>query len=200
MIQLLTTLAEDAFTYSSSSSSSGGAGIFGGVFLLLYLAVLVLVIAGMWRVFTKAGRPGWAAIIPIYNGWVMFEIAGKPGWWVLLALVPFVNIAGIVLAIIAYIELAKRFGKGGGTAALLILLPFIGWPMLGFGDAQYQGGEGGQALTFGAPASGAAPAAPQPPVAPAPVAPQAPVAPTPPVAPAAAPPAEPQDPQQPPVV
>jgi hypothetical protein len=104
------------------------------VIWVLYVGVIVLLVASMWHVFSKAGRPGWASLIPIYNGYVLLKVAGKPGWWIVLYLIPFID---IVIAILVYMELAKRFGKGGGFAAGLILLPFIFWPILGFGDARY---------------------------------------------------------------
>ena len=134
------------------------------VLWILVLVITVFLIASMWKVFEKAGRPGWAAIVPIYNSWVGFEIAGKPGWWALIGLVPFVNIIYIVLWIIACLEIAKRFGKSDIWGFfMLFLFSFIGWPILGFGDAKYQ--------APGAPgAGGPAPAAPTP-VGPAPAAP-----------------------------
>src|SRR5215470_14508882 len=73
------------------------------------IALLVLLFAGMWKVFQKAGKPGWAAIIPIYNIIILLQIAGKPLWWIVLYFIPFVNIVAVVLV---SIELAKRFGKG----------------------------------------------------------------------------------------
>lgn len=102
--------------------------------LLIWLAVVVLVIASMWIVFTKAGQPGWACLIPIYNFYVMLKIAGKPGWWLILCLIPVVN---LVIVIMTYIAIATRFGKGGGFAAGLILLPIVFFPILAFGDAKY---------------------------------------------------------------
>jgi hypothetical protein len=103
-------------------------------FLVVWAALLILVIAGMWKVFTKAGEPGWAAIIPIYNFLVLLKIAGKPMWWIILMLIPFVN---LVIAIIVMISLAKNFGKGAGFALGLIFLPPIFYPILGFGSARY---------------------------------------------------------------
>jgi hypothetical protein len=114
---------------------SGASGGFGFA-AIIYLIVLVVMVAGIWKVFQKAGKPGWAAIVPIYNYIVILEIAGKPLWWIILMLIPFVN---IVIGIIVTHQISLAFGKGAGMTALLILLPFIGWPMLGFGDAQYQG-------------------------------------------------------------
>ena len=106
------------------------------LFLLIELAVIVLVVVAMWKVYEKADKPGWAAIIPIYNIWVLLEIAGKPGWWLILFLIPLVN---LVVAIITLVALAAKFGKGAGFAIGLIFLPFIFYPILGFGDAQYSG-------------------------------------------------------------
>lgn len=102
---------------------------------LFYLAVLLLIIAGMWKIFTKAGKPGWATIVPIYNIIVLLEVVGRPLWWLVLLLIPFVN---FIIGIVINVDLAKRFGKGGGFAAGLILLPIIFIPILGFGNAQYQ--------------------------------------------------------------
>jgi hypothetical protein len=109
----------------------------GPLFWICYFAVIILLIAAIWKVFSKAGQPGWAAIIPIYNVYIMCKVAGRPGWWVLLMLIPFVN---LIIAIILNIDIAKRFGKGVGFAIGMIILPFIFWPILGFGSAQYQGG------------------------------------------------------------
>ena len=103
--------------------------------LLIQLAVVVLYIAGLWKVFTKAGQPGWAAIIPIYNIYVILKIAGRPGWWLLLFLIPIVN---LVIFIIASIDVAKAFGKGVGYGLGLFLLGFIFYPMLGFGADTYR--------------------------------------------------------------
>lgn len=105
-----------------------------GLFILIYLAVIVACIAGAWKTYAKAGQPGWGVLIPIYNIYLWLKIAGKPGWWLLLYLIPVVN---FVIAILVAIEIAKAFGKGGGFVVLLILLPFIALPMLGFGSATY---------------------------------------------------------------
>jgi hypothetical protein len=113
-----------------------GFGIVGG---LIYLAIFIVLIAGYWKVFEKAGEPGWAAIVPIYNLYVMLKIAGKPAWWLLLMLIPFVN---LVIAIMVNLEIAKRFGKSDGFGIGLTFLSFVFYPMLGFGDAVYQGGNG----------------------------------------------------------
>ncbi|MFO1006502.1 MAG: DUF5684 domain-containing protein [Planctomycetaceae bacterium] len=106
------------------------------IFMVIYFAILLLMIVSLWKVFEKAGKPGWAAIIPIYNIIVMLQIVGKPVWWVLLLFIPFV---GIVVSIMMVLELAKKFGKGGGFALGLILLPIVFYPILAFGDAKYEG-------------------------------------------------------------
>jgi hypothetical protein len=104
--------------------------------LVIQLAIVVLIIAGIWKVFVKAGHPGWAAIIPIYNIYILTQIAGRPWWWLLLFLIPFVN---LVAAIVIGVDVAKSFGKGTGFGVGLALLGFIFYPILGFGSAQYQG-------------------------------------------------------------
>ncbi len=104
---------------------------------LVWLAVVVLTIAGLWKVFEKAGKPGWAAIVPIYNLVVLMEVAAKPLWWVLLMFIPFIN---IVVLLLVYIEVAHRFGKSTGFGWGMTFLGFIFLPILGFGDARYQPG------------------------------------------------------------
>jgi hypothetical protein len=103
-------------------------------FFLCWLAVVVLVVAGMWKVFTKAGQPGWACIIPIYNLYVLTQIVGRPWWWLLLYFIPLVN---LVIAVMISIDVAKSFGQSVAFAVGLILLPFVFYPILGFGDAKY---------------------------------------------------------------
>lgn len=104
--------------------------------VVVYLAVMAVVIAGMWKVFTKAGKPGWAILVPIYNVIVMLEVAGKPWWWMFLFFIPIVN---AIIGILIGIAMAERFGKGVGYGLGLAFLGFIFYPMLGFGSAQYQG-------------------------------------------------------------
>ena len=116
-----------------TTSTQAGAGA--GVFLFIQLAIVVFYIVTMWKIFAKAGKPGWACLIPIYNFFVMLDIAGKPAWWFLLLLSPFVN---IVVGILVLASLAANFGKGGGFVAGLIFLPIIFYPILAFGSAQYK--------------------------------------------------------------
>ncbi|GMT98115.1 hypothetical protein KH5H1_22340 [Corallococcus caeni] len=108
----------------------------GPLFWIFYLAFIGLVVAGMWKTFTKAGEPGWAAIVPFYNLYVMTKIVGRPAWWVVLAILPCVN---IIALIILSIDMAKSFGKGVGFGIGLALLGPVFYAILGFGDAQYQG-------------------------------------------------------------
>jgi len=108
----------------------------GAIVSLLYLVMIVAAIAGMWKVFEKAGQPGWAAIVPIYNMFVLLQIVNKPIWWIVLLLIPLVNIAILIMVSIA---LAEKFGKGGGFAVGMVFLPFVFYPMLGFGDERFQG-------------------------------------------------------------
>jgi hypothetical protein len=110
--------------------------------LFFWLAIAVFMIAAMWKVFTKAGQPGWAVIIPIYNYYIMTKIGGKPGWWVILLLIPGVN---LVFIIWLYNMISKSFGKDEGFTIGLVLLGFIFWPILGFGSAKYLGPYGNQA-------------------------------------------------------
>lgn len=109
--------------------------------MLLYIALIGLIIVSMWKIFTKAGKPGWAALVPIYNIIVLQEIVGKPAWWIVLYLIPLVN---LVIAIWTTNLLAKSFGNSEGFTIGLLFLPFIFYPVMAFGNASYQGPVGGQ--------------------------------------------------------
>lgn len=113
--------------------NEGGIGFVGWLF---YMAIIVLMFVSMWKVFVKAGKPGWACLIPIYNTLVMLEIVGKPWWYLLLMLIPVVN---IVIWIMISLDMARVFGKGSGFGIGLAFLPMIFYPILAFGDAKYQG-------------------------------------------------------------
>jgi len=129
-----TRTAEDILT--TTDTAEGVLAGIGAGFVFVWLVLFVLTLAAMWKVFTKAGKPGWAALIPIYNTYVLLQIVGRPWWWLLLMLVPFVN---IVVAIILNNDLAKSFGKGVGWTFGLIFLPIIFYSMLAFGSAKYKG-------------------------------------------------------------
>ncbi|MBN1673408.1 MAG: signal peptidase I [Kiritimatiellae bacterium] len=105
--------------------------------LIIPLILAVFYIVCFWKVFTKAGKPGWASIIPIYNAVVLCQIAGKPGWWFILLCIPVVN---FVIAILVMLGLAENFGKSAGFGVGLIFLGFIFYPILAFGSAEYVGG------------------------------------------------------------
>lgn len=107
--------------------------------LIFMLALVVFLIAAQWKIYAKAGKPGWACIVPIYNQIVLLEIVGKPWWWFFLFLIPLVNI--VFLIWVANL-LSKSFGKSEGFTVGLILLPIIFYPILGFGDAKYNGPAG----------------------------------------------------------
>tara|TARA_Y100000739_G_scaffold102570_1_gene87803 strand:- start:102 stop:449 length:348 start_codon:yes stop_codon:yes gene_type:complete len=107
--------------------------------LLIYIGIIILIIISQWKIFTKANKPGWASLIPIYNGLVLLQIIGKPWWWLLLFLIPIVN---LVFAIWMTNLLSKSFGKDEGFTIGLILLPIIFLPILGLGSAKYSGPAG----------------------------------------------------------
>jgi len=103
--------------------------------LITELVLFGALFAGMWRVFEKAGRPGWEAIVPIYNLYILTtKIIGRSVVWFVACLIP---VVGLVPAVILCIDVAKSFGKSTGYGIGLLLLGFVFWPMLGFGDANY---------------------------------------------------------------
>jgi hypothetical protein len=128
----------EALGLLAQSDNGGGAiaAVISLLILLIELGIFVVIIAGMWKTFAKAGQPGWAAIVPIYNVYVLCKVGGRPGWWLILFFIPFVN---VIIAAILSIDIAKAFGKGIGFGVGLWLLGFIFYPILGFGSAQYQG-------------------------------------------------------------
>jgi len=112
------------------------------IFVVFILAVIVFMIAAMWKIFVKAGQEGWAAIVPVYNTYILLKIVGKPWWWLLLMLIPIVNIVYLVWT---YNMLSKSFGKDEGYTAGLVLAGIVFFPMLGFGSAKYLGPYGDKA-------------------------------------------------------
>ena len=107
--------------------------------IIMSFAVIMLLIASQWGIYSKAGKPGWACLIPIYNIIVLLEIVGKPWWWLFLMMIPLLN---IIITIWAHNLLSKSFGKSEGFTAGLIFLPLIFFPILGFGEPKYQGPAG----------------------------------------------------------
>lgn len=139
----------DSYSYDYSASSS----LFGGMFIvmgIIWLIVAIILIAAFWKIFVKAGKPGWAAIIPFYNIYILLDIVGRPAWWIAVyigaAILGWIPILGwlimigvIVMQFIVCIDLAKAFGKDTGYGIGLALLSIVFAPMLGFGSAQYLG-------------------------------------------------------------
>jgi hypothetical protein len=129
---------------SSAGAIAGMMAIF-YVMLIPILIIALITIVGQWKVYEKAGKPGWAALIPVYNWIVMLEIVGKPIWWIFLFFVPCVNIIFMIWTINL---LSKSFGQTEGFTVGLILLSFIFYPMLGFGNYQYLGPSAAEAGGF----------------------------------------------------
>lgn len=113
------------------------------ILIIIVIALVIFMMAAFWKIFEKAGHPGWAAIVPVYNMYIMLQIVGKPGWWLILFFIPFVN---YVFIIWTYNLLSKSFGKDEGFTVGLILLGFVFFPILGFGAAQYLGPQSKEAL------------------------------------------------------
>ncbi|WP_291054870.1 DUF5684 domain-containing protein [Herbiconiux sp.] len=128
---MITSTLAESYSYSYSYQADPFSSIISAV-------LVALTIIGMWLTFNKAGLHGWAAIVPFYNIWTLCKLAGRPGWWFIWYIIP---IANIIVGIIVALEVARRFGKGGVFGFFLLFwpLPFIGYPILGFGSAQYQG-------------------------------------------------------------
>jgi len=122
----------------AAAAPSAAASILGGVFAMIFglfgLVVALIIVAGHWKIFTKAGEAGWMCLIPILNLIILLKIVRKPIWWIVLLCIPLVN---LVVAFLLTVELAKAFGQGVGFALGMIFLPFIFYPMLGFGSATY---------------------------------------------------------------
>ncbi len=116
------------------------------LFFIPFFILMVVMLVGMWKIYQKAGYQGWECIIPIYSTIILLRIVGKPWWWFLLMMIPLVN---IIVAVWMTNMLSKSFGKSEGFTVGLLLLPFIFYPILGFGSAKYLG-------PFGDPAAFAA--------------------------------------------
>ena len=125
---------------TEAAYDSTGLFIFGGAWLLVSLVFFIIFIVSYWKMFEKAGKPGWASIVPIYNLIVLFQIAKAPVWLLILLLIPILNFFAVIpIGIYLSINLAKVFGKDMGFALLLIFVPFVGYPLLAFSDAEYIG-------------------------------------------------------------
>jgi hypothetical protein len=115
-----------------TNASAGGAM----VGLLLEVAILLVFLVATWKIYTKAGKPGWASLIPIYNLVVLCQICGRSGWWTLAFLIPGVN---LIASIMLTVDLARVFGRGAGFALGLLFLGPIFFPILAFGSSGYVG-------------------------------------------------------------
>jgi Family of unknown function (DUF5684) len=102
---------------------------------ITFFLLAVPTLAGLWKVFEKAGQPGWAALVPVYQLVVLHRIAGHPGWWGLVCFIPCVY---VVLGVLVCLDLAKRFGQSPLVGIGLLVAPFVGFPLLGFGGAKYE--------------------------------------------------------------
>ncbi len=123
---------------AQSSDNSGAAGALGGMCCACFILIIMVGVmaAGCWKIFVKAGKPGWAALIPFYNFMVLAEIVGRPAWWGLLTLIP---LFGYVVYVILCLDLAKSFGKDVIYGLGLAFLSPIFVPILGFSNAKYVG-------------------------------------------------------------
>jgi len=122
-------------TTSVDPATSAALGVFFAIYMVFVFSIALMSFIGLWKTFSKAGKPGWGALIPIYNTILLLEVAGKPIWWFLLFMIPFVN---LVILIIVSLEIAKVFGKSATFAVFgLILFSPIGFLMLGFGKSIY---------------------------------------------------------------
>lgn len=134
---MLATLLQQFTDDSINTGAQAGAAVGAVVALALYAVVIFVIVGGMWKVFTKAGEPGWHAIVPILNTYTLIKVARRPGWWLLLMFIPCIN---FVVAIIVMLDLAKAFNKGTGFGIGLIILSPVFIPILGFGSATYDPG------------------------------------------------------------
>ena len=108
--------------------------------LIIIISFLIFYLVVLWKFAVKAGKPGWASIVPFYNSWVLFEIGDVPGPYIFFAFIPFVgSIIFLVFEIKALLKIAEKFGKSTGFGVLSIFFPFITFLILGFSDCEYNG-------------------------------------------------------------
>lgn len=111
----------------------------GTIFWIIYTVIVVIYIIslfGTWKMYKKAGYPGWGCLIPLYNRYCVYEMAMGKGWWFILEAIPLVNIA---VRVFLCMRLAEAFGRGTGFTFGLYFLEPIFMMILGFGDARYGG-------------------------------------------------------------
>lgn len=129
----MSTLLSVPVTDAEVAAAAGAAAVMG---LLVGVVAYVVTALGLMGVFAKAGKPGWAAFVPVYNTIVLLEVVGRPLWWFLLMLVPGVN---IVVLVIVMNDLAKSFGQGTGFTVGLVLLSVVFFYVLWLGSSTYRG-------------------------------------------------------------
>lgn len=132
-----TSVSTDLETLSTMGVDPNAMIVFLIVTWFVSMLVAVLMLVSMWKLYAKAGKPGWAAIVPVYNVIVMLEIVGRPLWWIFLFFIPLAN---FVAAIILMLDFAKAYGKSTGYGVLMLFFPVIMYPVLAFGkNTQYVG-------------------------------------------------------------
>lgn len=103
----------------------------------IFITIIIFYTVSVWKIYTKAGKPGWAVLIPFYNLYVLLKIIKRPSWWIILFLIPYVNIA---MSLVVSIDLALSFGRTSVFGIFgLFFFSFIGYPILGFGGDKYTG-------------------------------------------------------------
>lgn len=127
------------YSYSYTTTNSDALAAIAGMGVaigIISIVISVIVIVSLWKIFKKAGKNGWEAIVPVYNIIVLMEICELPIWQIVLFVIPFAN---IYIMFKIYIELAKKFGKDTGFGVLTVFFPFVCLPILAFSDAEYNG-------------------------------------------------------------
>lgn len=140
-------MTDYSYSYTTTGDTAALGGFFGAffaIYMFVLLAVAIVGIIGLWKTFVKAGQPGWAAIIPIYNFYVLLQVIGRPTWWLVMLLLPIVPFVGPIAFMVVYIviafDLAKSFGKSPAFGIIALwLFSIVGYLILGFGDAKYVG-------------------------------------------------------------
>ena len=120
--------------YNVLLSAQGTGGTANMFMAIVCLTLCLFTVIGMALTFAKAGQPSWGALIPIYNVVLLLQIAGRPVWWIFLFLIPVVNV--VIMAVVS-VDIATAFGKGPGFGLGLAFLSFLFFPILAFGDAEF---------------------------------------------------------------
>ena len=127
-----------SYNYNYDYNTSAGFGAAGIIYSILSIAICVLMVISMWKIFVKAGKEGWIALIPFYNLWTLFEIGGQKGAYIFFIFIPCAGpVIYLIFEIKAYLEIARRFGKETSFGVLSIFFPYVTFPILAFSDATY---------------------------------------------------------------